>query len=65
MLSDICLKNAFPDGSKDSSKIIYRAMLKAAADFGYEDMVKRLRKKDHYVDELTRLVRSLRSIYCD
>ncbi|KAJ8481396.1 hypothetical protein ONZ51_g6033 [Trametes cubensis] len=55
MLSDICLKNAFPDGSKDSSKIIYRAMLKAAADFGYEDMVKRLRKKDHYVDELTRL----------
>ncbi|KAH9896415.1 hypothetical protein C8Q73DRAFT_664233 [Cubamyces lactineus] len=55
MLTDICIKNAFPDGSQDSAKIIYRAMLKAAAEFGYGDMVNRLKKKDDYSYELVRL----------
>ncbi|KAJ8456690.1 hypothetical protein ONZ51_g11974 [Trametes cubensis] len=54
-LGDQHRRNAFPDGNRDHTKIIYRAMLKAAADFGYEDMVKHLRKKDQYSEELARL----------
>ncbi|KAI0350325.1 hypothetical protein OH77DRAFT_1524923 [Trametes cingulata] len=53
-LSDVALKNAFPDGLQKHGKIVYRALLKAAAEFGYEDMVKRLKKQDQYVTELSK-----------
>ncbi|OJT06024.1 hypothetical protein TRAPUB_1711 [Trametes pubescens] len=46
MLVNVGLKNAFPDGPQKPGEVIYRALLKAAAEFGYDDLIKRLKKQD-------------------
>ncbi|KAI0634263.1 hypothetical protein C8Q77DRAFT_1072902 [Trametes polyzona] len=52
---ELAMKNAFPDGAQTHGKMVYRALIKAAADLGYEDIIKRLRKKDAYTDELAKV----------
>ncbi|KAI0633955.1 hypothetical protein C8Q77DRAFT_1072694 [Trametes polyzona] len=51
----LATKDAFPDGAQKHGKMVYRALLQAAADLGYEDIVKRLRKQDAYADELVKI----------
>ncbi|KAH9856107.1 hypothetical protein C2E23DRAFT_882237 [Lenzites betulinus] len=55
MLVNVSLKNAFPDGPQKSGHIIHRALLKAAAEFGYDDLVKRLKKQDEYTADLSKI----------
>lgn len=55
-LIEIALKNAFPDGPQKNNQIVYRALLHAAEEFDYTDIFKRVKKKDNYMVELSRLV---------
>lgn len=57
MLVDIGLKNAFPDGPQKQGKIVYRALTSAAGEYGYDDILKRLKKQDEYASELSKIVR--------
>ncbi|KAI0353816.1 hypothetical protein OH77DRAFT_1590904 [Trametes cingulata] len=61
-LADVALKNAFPDGLQKHGKVVYRALLKAAADFGYGDIVKRLKKQDQYAAELSKIASPVQRI---
>ncbi|KAI0632644.1 hypothetical protein C8Q77DRAFT_1261945 [Trametes polyzona] len=53
--ADLALKNAFPEGRHKNNKHVYRALLRAAAHYGYADIVKRLKKQDSYATELARV----------
>ncbi|OJT11577.1 hypothetical protein TRAPUB_11906 [Trametes pubescens] len=55
MLVDIGLKNAFPDGPQKQGKIVYRALTSAAGEYGYDDILKRLKKQDEYASELSKI----------
>lgn len=46
ILSDVALKNAFPDGPQRQGQIVHRALLRAASDLAYDDISRRLRKQD-------------------
>ncbi|OJT12554.1 hypothetical protein TRAPUB_10898 [Trametes pubescens] len=55
VLLDVSLKNAYPDGPEKHGQTAYKALLNAAAEFGYGDIVKRLKKKDEYAAELCKI----------
>ncbi|EIW56973.1 uncharacterized protein TRAVEDRAFT_30250 [Trametes versicolor FP-101664 SS1] len=55
MLVDIGLKNAFPDGPQKQGKIVHRALTSAAGEYGYDDILKRLKKQDEYASALSKI----------
>ncbi|KAI0639899.1 hypothetical protein C8Q77DRAFT_1214291 [Trametes polyzona] len=55
VLADICLHNAFPETAQDHVKVAYRALIKAADELDDKDIVRRLKKRDNYALELTKV----------
>lgn len=56
LLSDLCLKNAFPVGADKYNSVARRALVKSAEEYNDSEMVKRLKRDDSYALALASLV---------
>ncbi|KAL1940481.1 hypothetical protein VTO73DRAFT_9053 [Trametes versicolor] len=55
LLHDVALRNAFPDGPQKHGQTVYRSLVNSAAELGYGDILKRLKKQDEYAAELCKI----------